>query len=100
MHRLRINRLAQADLEDIQERGLAKFGAAATRDFMLGFDRIFARLKHYPLHGPSRPEYGRAVRCCIHLPYKVLYRFEGDVISVLRVLHASQQARKIDDTVQ
>jgi toxin ParE1/3/4 len=100
MHRLRINRLAAADLEAIQERGLAEFGLAATQNFMLGFDRIFVRLQSYPLYGPARPEYGRAVRCCIHVPYKVLYRFEADVISILRVLHASQNARTVDDTVQ
>ena len=100
MHKLRINRLAQGDLEEIQEHGLAQFGLAATRAYMEGFDRIFERLQAYPLLGSARPEYGRAVRACIHLPFKVLYRYEGDVVSVLRVLHGAPRARKIDDTVQ
>lgn len=100
MHRLRINRLAQGDLEEIQDNGLAEFGPAATRAFMEGFDRIFDRLQAYPLLGSARPEYGRAVRGCVHSPYKVLYRFEGDVVSILRVLHGAQRVRTIDDTVQ
>ena len=100
MHKLRINRLAQVDLEQIQENGLAQFGLAATRAFMQGFDRIFEHLQVYPFLGSARPEYGRAVRGYSHPPFKVLYRYQGDVVSILRVLHVAQRARKIDDTVQ
>ncbi|MEO6718180.1 MAG: type II toxin-antitoxin system RelE/ParE family toxin [Novosphingobium sp.] len=100
MHKLRINRLAQGDLEKIQERGLAEFGLAVTRAHMEGIDRIFAQLQTYPLLGSSRPEYGRVVRGCSYPPYKILYRYEGEVIFILRILHASQGYRKIDDTVQ
>lgn len=100
MHRLRINRLAQRDLEEIQDRGVVGFGPVATRAFMAGFDLIFARLAQYPLLGRDRPEFGRAVRGISHPPYKVLYRFEGDQVSILRIVHASLRSRLIDDTVQ
>lgn len=91
MHELRISRLAQADLEDIQLRGLTEFGATATRAFMTGFGNIFARLKMYPLHGRARPEYGRNVRSCLHSPYLVFYLYEADVVSIQRILHASRR---------
>lgn len=91
MHELRISRQAQADLEDIQLHSLTEFGPRTARDFMAGFDHIFARLKTYPLIGRLRPEYGRNVRCCLHAPYLVLYRYEADVVSIQRVLHAARR---------
>lgn len=100
MHRVRITRLAQADLHDIQERGLAAFGVVATRSFMEGFDQIFANLALYPLLGQIRPEYGRGVRGCPHPPYRVLYRFEADVISIMAIVHASRRSHTVDDTKQ
>ena len=97
MPRVRITRSASADLEAIQGYGLAEFGAGAVRAFMQDFDRILARLEIHPLTGRAMPEYGRAVRSCLHSPYRVLYRHEGGVVSILRVLHAAQRARPIDE---
>lgn len=98
MARVRITRLASEDLEFIQSQGLTEFGAKATHAYMQGFDRIFERLEGYPLSGVALPDYGRAVRSCLHAPYRVLYRFEGEVVSILRVLHTAQRVRQIDDT--
>lgn len=98
MHRVRITRTANDDLESIQAYGLAEFGAKSAFAFMAGFDRIFARLGSYPLAGVAAPHYGRAVRSYLHSPYRVLYRFEAGIVSVLRVIHAAQRARLIDDT--
>lgn len=98
MTRVRITRTASEDLDTIQAYGLAEFGAATTRRYMQGFDRIFATLGSYPLAGVSAPEYGRSVRACLHAPYRVYYRFEGDVVSILRVLHTAGRARRIEDT--
>jgi plasmid stabilization system protein ParE len=97
--RVRINRTAASDLEFIQSRGLEEFGAIVADDFMEGFDLIFARLETYPLLGRSMPEYGRAVRSCSHAPYRVLYRYEAEVVSILRVLHTSMRAFPIDNAV-
>ena len=97
MHKLRISRLAQSDLEDIQNRGLAEFGVAATRAYMNGFDDIFLRLHAYPLIGRTHPEYGQAIRSCLHAPYHVLYRYEADLVAILRVLHAARKPVSLDD---
>ena len=98
MPSVKITRMAASDLESIQMRGLAEFGVSVVREFMSGFDRIFARLQQYPLHGARVPEYGRAVRACLHRPYRVLYRYEGGVVSILRIAHTSQRPSPIDDT--
>ena len=100
MARVRINRLASEDIESIQMHGLTEFGARATRAYMQGFDRIFERLESYPLSGVAVPDYGHAVRSCLHAPYRVLYRFEGEVVSILRVLHTAQRVRQIEDTLK
>ncbi len=98
MPRVRITRTAASDLDTIQTQGLADHGAAATREFMAGFDRIFARLAAYPLLGVATPEYGRAVRSCLHRPFRVLYRYEGSAVSILRVTHLAQRPRPVDET--
>lgn len=95
MHKLRISRLAEADLEDIQARGLANFGLASTRAFMARFDDIFARLRTYPLIGRSRPEFGRGIRSCPNSPSLVIYRYEADLVSIERVLHMAQRTQPI-----
>jgi plasmid stabilization system protein ParE len=100
MARVLITRLANDDLDSIQMHGLSEFGAKATLAYMRGFDRIFERLESHPLSGVAVPGYGRAIRSCLHRPYRVLYRFEGEVVSILRVSHTAQRVRKIDDTLQ
>lgn len=99
MARVRITRLASEDIEQIQSYGLTEFGVKAAHAYMLGFDRIFERLEGYPLSGVATPHFGRAVRSCLHSPYRVLYRFEGEVVSILRVLHTAQRVRQLDDTM-
>lgn len=66
---------------------------------MKGFDRIFTRLDSYPLAGVAAPDYGRSVRACLHAPYRILYRFEGGVVSIMRVIHGARRAHPIDDTL-
>lgn len=96
MHKLRISRQAQADLEEIQLRGLTEFGAGAARTFMSGFDDIFIRLRTYPLVGRSRPEFGRGIRSCLNAPYIVVYRYETDVVSIQRILHTARRTQPLD----
>ena len=98
MNKVRITRTASDDLDSIQAYGLAEFGARSAFTFMEGFDRIFARLASYPLAGVAAPHYGRAVRSCLHSPYRVLYRYESGVVSIQRVIHTAQRARPIEDT--
>ena len=98
MHKVRITRTASDDLDSIQAYGLAEFGARSTFAFMEGFDRIFARLASYPLADAAAPHYGRAVRSCLHSPYRVLYRYESGVVSIQRVIHTAQRTRPIEDT--
>lgn len=100
MPRVRITRNASADLESIQAYGLAEFGLDAVRAFMLNFDRILARLETYPLAGRASPEYGRAICSCLNAPYRVLHRYEGEIVSIMRVLHSSQRPRRIDEDGQ
>ena len=96
MHKLRISRQAQVDLEEIQLRGLTEFGVQTARAFMSGFDDIFIRLQTYPLVGRSRPEFGRGVRSCLHAPYIVVYRYEADVVSIQRILHSARRTAPLE----
>lgn len=100
MPSVRISRAASNDLQAIQSFGVEHFGPATTRAFMAGFDRIFARLEHYPLAGAIRPEYGPGVRACLHRPYRVLYRDAGGVVSIVRVLHSAKRPHPVEEVAR
>lgn len=95
MHDLRISLDAQADLNEIQDYGLAKFGLVAARSHMAGFEQIFTMLRRHPMTGQLRPEYGYGVRSFSHRPHRVFYRIEGGAIEIARILHGSRDAARI-----
>lgn len=95
MARLRIAAAAARDLESIQRDSLADYGVHAAQVYMTGFERIFALLRSHPRAGPLRSEFGREVRSIPHPPYRVLYRVEGELVSILRILHMSRRPRRV-----
>lgn len=95
MAELRFSRLASNDLDLIRQTGEAEFGEASTRRHLRGFDRVFALLRSHPLGGPARPEFGPDIRAFSHRPHRVLYRVDGEIVTVLRIIHAAQDASRV-----
>ena len=95
MAEVRFNRLAGHDLDTIRQEGEATFGEDSTRRHLRGFDRIFALLRTHPQSGQERPELGAGIRSFSHRPHRVLYRIDGDVVTVLRIIHAAQDTSRI-----
>lgn len=100
MVRLRISRLASADLDDIRQDGEARFGPDAARRHLAGFERIFVLLRDQPMSGQSRPELGREVRTFSHRPHRVLYRTDGSEMLIMRIVHAARDGGNITLTLQ
>jgi toxin ParE1/3/4 len=95
MPRLRLSAAARRDLEMIQDRGLADFGAYAARRHMAGFGRVFALLRAHPFSGEARPAYGEGIRAVSHRPHRVLYRVRDDEILIVRIVHAAMDVRDV-----
>lgn len=94
---LRLTAQARQDLEEIQAAGLRDHGNASTRKYMAGFERVFDLLREHPKAGQARSEYGRYFRSFSYHPHRIFYRFDGDVVLIVRVLHA---ARDVPDVLR
>jgi toxin ParE1/3/4 len=81
-------------LSDLNER--AGFNVA-TR-YAAAFKAAYRRLAVAPTSGPPRSALGPRTRIAIVLPYIVIYEYENDSITVLRVLHGKRNITR--DLVQ
>ncbi len=81
---------ARSDLEAIDDYGIDTFGIAAADAMSAAIRRAFAFLGEYPLSAALRPEFGEGLRCKAYRGYRILYRFDGAAVIILRVLHHSR----------
>jgi toxin ParE1/3/4 len=86
--RIKISRLAQADLDRIWEFIAKNRGIdSATRNVDLIAGR-FEMLAKYPQSGRSREEIGHGVRSFPAGPYLVYYRLRRSGVEISRVIHS------------
>ncbi len=90
MARVDISPAARRDLEAIDDYGLNRFGEATADRMQEGIREAFVMLGQFPSSAPERPEYGAGVRCKMHRGYRILYRFDGSRIMIVRVVHHSR----------
>jgi len=90
---LRFSAMARHDLETIRDTGVQEFGPEAAERHLLGFERHFALLREHPFAGQARPEFALGIRSLSHRPHRLLYRVEGDVVLVVRIIHYRQDVR-------
>lgn len=87
---VRLSVAARADLVAIDTYGADNFGGAATDAYLLGIEQVLARLGSFPHIGTERPDYGDGIRCLFHRSHRVLYRVDGGMVKVVRVLHRAR----------
>lgn len=92
---LRLTAQARQNLEDIQVAGLLDHGNSSTRKHMAGFERVFDLLREHPNAGQSRSEYGGGFRSFSYHPHRIFYRCDGDVVLIVRILHAARDASNV-----
>ena len=93
MARLRLSSVAQRDLQAIAEFSEENYGPELAREFMEGFDRVFALLRDQPYAGQTRDELGPDRRSFSHKPYRVIYQVSGDEILIGRIIHQARDIR-------
>ena len=93
MARLRLSSAAQRDLLAIAEFSEENFGAHLAREFMAGFDRVFALLRDRPLAGQAREELGPDRRSFSHKPYRIIYQVSEDQVLIARIIHQTRDIR-------
>lgn len=93
MAKVEFSNAAEADLVEIDEYSLARYGEDTCEIYMHGFDEAFARLRDYPLAAPIRPELGKGIHCLIHRRHRILYRATASKVLIVRILHHARDAK-------
>ena len=94
--RLELSRKAQADLDDIRDFSVSKFGSERTIQYLDAIEQSFRRLLDHPNIGTSRSELRPGLRSYPVEEHRIYYRATGDAVTVVRLLHKSMdEARNL-----
>ena len=82
-----LSEAADADLDDILDYGIRAFGRDVAEAYLRLIDATLARLSMFPEMGAPRPDLRPGIRSVPVKEHRVYYRFDGNAIGVVRVLH-------------
>lgn len=92
--RLRIGRLAAADVDAIFEYGLDRHGPDAVNAYLDLIEAKYRLLIDHPRSGRAEAELGSAIRSLSCGSHRIYYEVEDDTVVIRRVLHKSTDARR------
>ncbi len=84
---LDITRAARVDLDHMIDDGAAQFGFEIAEAYAGRLAVALKRLEQFPESAPIVPDRHDGVRKLTVASHIVLYRIEGDVVRVIRILH-------------
>ena len=85
--RLRYAADAIQDLADIRSYLKAQASARVAARMIERIRATIVAARELPTMGTPRPEYARGCRFVIEQPYVIYYDFDGECLTVLRILH-------------
>jgi toxin ParE1/3/4 len=86
---------ARGDLADIRSYLRREGSPAIAQRMVVRLRRAVAAAQAMPQSGAPRPEFGEHCRFVIERPYVIYYACAGDVMTVLRILHAARDRDQI-----
>ena len=89
MNNYKLSRLASADLEEIAEYTIERFGIEQARRYRDGLKTCFDQLANNPALGKRSEQLMRGLRRFEHQSHVVFYINESEDIFIVRVLHSS-----------
>jgi plasmid stabilization system protein ParE len=92
---LRLRAAADADLVDILDFSMARFGVSVGEDYVRSFEQPFALLRRHPKAGELRTDLKPPLRCLHHRQHRIFYDEEDDVVWIVRVLHHAMDAEAL-----
>ena len=92
MAEVRLSKAAARDLSDTFFDSVEQFGRLAAEGCRDSLKRSLALLAAHPLSARARPDLGAALRSRSHGPHMIFYEVRGDIVLVVRVLHAAMDA--------
>jgi toxin ParE1/3/4 len=89
MNNYRLSRLASADLEEIAEYTIERFGIEQARRYRDGLKSCFDQLANNPALGRRVEKLTRGLQRFEHQSHVIFYISEPEKIFIIRVLHSS-----------
>lgn len=84
---LELSRRAQADLDDIRDFSLERFGAARAIAYLDAVDQAFRRILSFPEIGAPHPKLLPPLRSVACEQHRIFYEVRKDSVLVQRILH-------------
>ena len=69
-------------------------GEAAAEAYLADLDQALDRLREFPELGAVRAELKPPLRCLPCREHRIFYRFDGQSVSIVRVLHKAMDAER------
>jgi toxin ParE1/3/4 len=91
---VRLRAAAVRDLTEILGYSIDAHGEAAAETYLADLDRALDRLREFPELGAVRAELNPLLRCLPCGEHRIFYRFDGQSVSVVRVLHKAMDAER------
>ncbi|WP_162806718.1 type II toxin-antitoxin system RelE/ParE family toxin [Sphingosinicella terrae] len=91
MAEVRLRTAAAADLSEILEYSVARFGRTVGEDYLRSFEKSFALLGRHPRAG-VRIDVTPAINCLPHRSHRILYDLDDETVRIVRDLHHSMDA--------
>ena len=91
---VKLSSAARADFVEIRKYSNEQFNADVADTYFTGFDELFDLLRRHPLAGAAKPELGTNIRCAVHRKHRIFYRFDGDIVLVIRIIHHACDAKR------
>jgi toxin ParE1/3/4 len=92
--RLELSRRAQADLDDIRDFSLERFGAVRAIAYIDAIEQAFRRILGYPEIGEPYQTSQVPIRSLACQRHHIFYSIEDGVVLVVRILHGAMDAER------
>jgi len=93
-HLLVIAPAAKADLKDIYQYGLGRWGQAQSDSYLENLKEHFWALTEQPLMGVERPELLPGARSLPIKSHALFYKVTTETVEIIRVLHGRQDPQR------
>ncbi len=75
---------------NLQDRGYGLYGFAQTEKFLDDMTHVFKLIAATPMMARERRTFAYPVRIHFYKGYAIVYRIEGKIVKILRVVHGRQ----------
>lgn len=85
---------AVGDIDAIIAFSIDRFGPAVASAYLTGLELACDQLRTFPERSPIYPRLQPEMRCLIYQRHRIFYRFNGQTVLIVRILHHAQDVEE------